>query len=96
MKTTIIKAEPQSVSSETVLTVVDAARFLRISESVVRRLIRERRIPFFRIDGRYLLYRPALEEWIRNLIEPPTGKSAVEQAQEGSNRIWANNKEGVL
>jgi excisionase family DNA binding protein len=71
------KPEPR----ETVLTVADAARFLRISESVVRRLIRERRIPHFKIEGRYLFYRPVLEEWMRSLTIVPGGASLGVQAQ---------------
>jgi excisionase family DNA binding protein len=81
-------------SREAVLTVADAARFLRISESVVRRLIRERRIPHFRIDGRYLLYRPAVESWISSILVLPGGCSNAQEAEEIAARLW-NEKEGI-
>jgi excisionase family DNA binding protein len=63
-----------------VFTVSDTAKFLRVSESLVRRLIRERRIPFLQIDGRYLFYRPAVEEWLRAKTIIPDGQSTVETA----------------
>ena len=68
-----------SESGGTVLTVAETALFLRISESIVRRLIRERRIPYFRIDGRYLIYRAMLEEWMRSITVVPDGMSVREQ-----------------
>ena len=68
----------QNSASQTVLTVVDAALFLRISESVVRRLIREKRIPYFRIDGRYLFYRPLVEKWMIEIsITPGCVESSI-------------------
>jgi excisionase family DNA binding protein len=72
----------------TVLSVAEAALFLRISESIVRRLIRERRIPYFRIDGRYLLYRPLLEQWIAEIsITPEKTLPVVPNIDEGG-KIW--------
>ena len=72
----------------TVLTVAEVALFLRVSESIVRRLIRERRIPYFRIDGRYLLYRPLLEQWISEIsITPEKTPPAVPSVDE-KGEIW--------
>ena len=76
------------------LTVAEAALFLRISESVVRRLIRERRIPYFRIDGRYLFYRPGLEEWITQISIIPEGRSAAEKGIDKAAKLWEQ-KEGL-
>lgn len=75
-------------STATVLTVPEAAEFLRVSESIIRRLIRESRIPFFQIEGRYLLYRPALEQWITSRIANPDGRPGEEKAAETANEIW--------
>ena len=66
--------------AETVLTVRGAAQFLHISESVVRRLIREQRIPYFRVNRRVLLHRPALEQWIRTLTVQPQEQSSDAEA----------------
>jgi excisionase family DNA binding protein len=76
-------------TTEAVLTVSDAARFLKVSESIVRRLIRERRIPFFRIDGRYLLFRPLLEKWIVDIsIEPETHSPGIPGIDK-EGKIWS-------
>jgi excisionase family DNA binding protein len=75
-----------------VLDVRGAAIFLGVSESLVRRLIRERRIPFFQIDGRYLFYRPALEYWIEDQIVHPGGMSGSNIATEAAHTIWKRSK----
>jgi excisionase family DNA binding protein len=74
--------------SNIILNVADAAEFLRVSESIVRRLIRERRIPFFQIDGRYLFYRPAVEEWITQILVKPDGRSLRDEAKDVAAEIW--------
>ena len=65
----------------------DAAKFLRISESVVRRQIKGQRMPFFTIEGRYLFYRPVLEEWMRSITLVPNGLSTSEEAKLITNRL---------
>jgi excisionase family DNA binding protein len=70
------------------MTVADAAVFLRVSESIVRRLIKERRIPFFQIEGRYLFYRPVLEQWMTEISVKPDGQSGKEQATVTADNIW--------
>lgn len=75
-----------------VLDVRDVALFLRISESIVRRLIKERRIPFFQIEGRYLFYRPAVEEWIRHsMIEPTNSSQQITEAL--TTTVWTKRKD---
>lgn len=75
-----------------VLDVRDVAMFLKISESIVRRLIKERRIPFFQIEGRYLFYRPAVEEWIRHSIIGPTN-SSQQPVEDLTTEIWTKRKD---
>jgi excisionase family DNA binding protein len=68
-----------------VLTVAEVAAFLKVSESIVRRLIREGGIPYFKVARRYLIYLPGLEEWIQSRIIRPvdaTDTRAQEIAQE--------------
>ena len=76
----------------TILNVPEAADYLRVSESIVRRYIRERRIPYFKIEGRYLFYRPELEEWVRSLIVAPDGQSSDELAEKAAAEIWNRTK----
>ena len=76
-----------NLNDAVVLTVSEAAEFLRVSESIIRRLIKERRIPYFQIEGRYLLYRPVLESWIRGLTTPVNG-TQKETPGIVANEIW--------
>jgi len=75
-----------------VLNVDETAEFLRISESIIRRLIREHRIPYFQIEGRYLFYRIALESWIMERMVKANGESANELSAQASIEIWNKTK----
>lgn len=79
-------------STATVLTVTEAAEFLRVSQSIIRRLIREKRIPYFQIEGRYLFHLPALEAWISQKIVTAEGVPSSEKAHETANSIWNRQK----
>jgi excisionase family DNA binding protein len=70
-----------------VLTVPGAAGFLCVSESIIRRLIKENRIPYFQIEGRYLFYVPALERWIEENIVEANGRPTKEIANERATEI---------
>jgi excisionase family DNA binding protein len=70
-----------------VLDVREVSRFLKISESIVRRLIKERRIPFFQVESRYLFYRPAVEAWIRHRMVEPI-RSSPKVTEELATAIW--------
>ena len=39
----------------------EVADFLRVSESTIRKLVKEKRIPYFKLEGRYLFYRGTIE-----------------------------------
>ncbi len=74
-----------------VLSVKEVAEYLGISESVVRRLIREHRIPFFRIERRVLFLLPAIRDWLNDqLIQPDSlNRDSLQiNKQETKNRIW--------
>lgn len=45
------------------LTLKEAAGFLRVSEPLLRKLVRQRRIPHFRIGKLLRFWREALVEW---------------------------------
>jgi len=75
-----------------VLTVPGAAGFLCVSESIIRRLIKEHRIPYFQIEGRYLFYVPALERWIEENLVEADGMPTREIANERATEIWERTK----
>lgn len=51
-------------STAQVLTVPEAAEFLRVSEEDVLDLIKQRAVPFVKIADTYRIYIPALHEWM--------------------------------
>lgn len=77
-----------------ILDVRKAAHFLGVSESIIRRLIKERRIPFFQIEGRYLFYRPALEGWIEDQIVHPVTTRTSSLAADAADDIWKHSQGG--
>ena len=81
-------------ATKKILDVRKAAEFLGVSESIVRRLIRERRIPFFQIEKRYLFYRPVLECWIEDQIVHPVNTSADSLAADAANDVWKRSRGG--
>jgi excisionase family DNA binding protein len=51
-------------SEKEILTVLEAAEFLGISERTMRRLIAEQKVPFARVGGSVRLRRVALTDWL--------------------------------
>ncbi len=57
-------------SSGDLLTVEQAADYLNITDHFVRRLIRERRIPFLKVGRLVRLRRPAIEAYLAECAVP--------------------------
>ncbi len=74
------------------MNVTETAKYLRVSESIVRRLVKQVRIPFFKIEGRYLFYKDRLIEWINSMTVNPSGINAQSQSSKLAEDIW-NRKE---
>lgn len=51
-----------------VLTLVEAARFIRVSEKTLGAMARERRIPAQKVGREWRFLRPALEDWLKGLF----------------------------
>ncbi len=64
----------QIVTKNVVLTLAEAARFLRVSKSKLLNLAKERRVPAREIDGEWRFLRQALEEWLRG---KPSGREIM-------------------
>jgi excisionase family DNA binding protein len=54
----------QTIQTRQVLTLSEAARFLRIRQPVLQRLVDEGRIPARKIDNEWRFFRGALEAWL--------------------------------
>ena len=83
-----------SINDGTVMDIKSAAGFLCISEAKLRRLVYEERVPFFRIDGRILFFRPSVESWIQTLIVQPVGASVDERVRDAAATIWNTSRGG--
>jgi len=46
------------------LTVAEAAAYLRVSRSLVYRMTEDRRLPFLKVGGRTLIPADALADWV--------------------------------
>ncbi|MEM4658305.1 MAG: helix-turn-helix domain-containing protein [Candidatus Methanosuratincola sp.] len=59
-----------------ILTVKDVASYLKLSELSLYRLLRDRKIPAFKIGQQWRFRRSALDEWIdkRSIEEAPAEK----------------------
>jgi excisionase family DNA binding protein len=77
-----------------VCSVKEISEYLGLSESIVRRLVRERKIPHNKIEGRILFYLPAVREWmLTNVIQPATeftggSNHARNQTDDKLSTIW--------
>jgi excisionase family DNA binding protein len=56
-----VKATKTQSTEGDIMNVSEAAKYLRVSESIIRRLVKQTRIPYFKIEGRYLFYK--LKYW---------------------------------
>jgi putative molybdopterin biosynthesis protein len=65
--------QPAATDLPEILTVAEAAAYLRLSERKLYGLVQERRVPVARIDGRLLLPRRLLDAWLADRVEgmPP-------------------------
>lgn len=73
-----------------IMNVPEVADFLRISESMVRRLVKEKRIPYFKIQARFLFYRLAIEKWADNLTIEAEKGSSKDDASQTADKIWTS------
>ncbi len=82
----------KNIIGREVMNVPETADYLHVSESIIRRLIRQKRIPYFQIEGRYLFYRVTLDGWIvSNIVEP--SKVTIESTiQKTTAEIWNKSK----
>jgi len=79
-------------SERTIMNVPEVADFLRVSESTIRKLVKEKRIPYFKLEGRYLFYRSALENWADDLTIEPERGSTKGDARQKAEEIWNQRK----
>lgn len=62
-------ATATTAGNDDVLTLAEARDMLRVSDSTMRRMIRQREIPSFSVHSRIYLRRSDVEVWVRGQIE---------------------------
>ncbi len=57
-------AQPKSITEPRVLTVRELAGYLRVHQTTVYRLLREHKLPAFRVGADWRFNREAIERWM--------------------------------
>jgi excisionase family DNA binding protein len=83
-----VKATKVQSTEGDIMNVTEAAKYLRVSESIIRRLVKQTRIPYFKIEGRYLFNKLKLVEWISTLTINPSCPDSGSQAEKLADKIW--------
>jgi len=84
----IPKVEAKSTditSAKEVLTVREVSSYLRLSESIVRRLVKAERMPYKKIGGSIRFYLPAITQW---LSSGGTVDLVSDTPAQRANEIW--------
>jgi excisionase family DNA binding protein len=58
-----------------VMNVKEVAKYLNCSESCIRKLKREQKIPFFRVATKLLFYKEKIDKWLSETEVVPTKTS---------------------
>jgi excisionase family DNA binding protein len=59
-----MRAQPKSITEPRVLTVRELAGYLRVHQTTVYRLLREHKLPAFRVGADWRFNREAIERWM--------------------------------
>lgn len=70
--------KPPIGAASDVLTVKQAARYLTISESSLRKMIKDRQIPFNKLRRRYVFSRAQIDDWLKRTSIPPEPTREIE------------------
>jgi len=62
-------ASPTPILADDVLTLTEAAAYLRVSESAIRQMLSQQAIPGQKIGSEWRFLKAALQDWLRS---PPT------------------------
>jgi excisionase family DNA binding protein len=63
-RTTTMPAQPKSTTGPRVLTVRELAGYLRVHQSTVYRLLREQKLPAFKVGSDWRFNREEIERWM--------------------------------
>lgn len=64
----------ENIKEKRVLDSVEAAEYLGISYWLIRKLIREKKIPYYKIESKTLFTKEILDKYIQDSLEEPKKK----------------------
>ena len=64
----------QNTKEKRVLDSVEAAEYLGISYWLIRKLVREKKIPYYKIESKTLFTKEILDKYIQDSLEEPKKK----------------------
>jgi excisionase family DNA binding protein len=70
-------------SSEEIMNITELSEHLRVHPTTIYRLLREGRIPGFRVGSAWRFNRRAIEIWEKAVAEPISGKSPPARKPKG-------------
>jgi excisionase family DNA binding protein len=70
-------------SEEEILTIAELSEHLRVHPTTIYRLLREGRIPGFRVGSAWRFSRAAIEKWERGQVAPLDGRSLPSRQPRG-------------
>ena len=56
-------------NEDKLLTVLETAKYLRLSKETIYRMVKSGTIPFFRIGRKLLFWKSALDNWFKTEVE---------------------------
>jgi excisionase family DNA binding protein len=76
---TVPRLVPEKVAHEEVLTLAEAAAYLRLSEEKLTGLVRDQGLPGRRIGHEWRFLKEALQDWLRTPQPPPNAQEELMQ-----------------
>jgi excisionase family DNA binding protein len=77
------------INNNSVLSVKTLSKYLGISQSTIRMLVKSNEIPYLKIEGQYRFFMPRIHEWLDGKTIQVVSPDAVsKQALATSQMIW--------
>ena len=83
-------------ASDGVLSVRDTAKYLGVSESIVRQKIKRSEIPYVKIEGQYKFFMPVLQRWLSEgsvAASSCVKEKEAEKIKQTTDEIWTKTTE---
>jgi excisionase family DNA binding protein len=77
------------INNNLVLSVKTLSKYIGISESTIRKLVKTDEIPYLKIEGQYRFFMPKVQDWLNSrTIQVVNSKTSSMQALDITQKIW--------